>query len=78
MKLRDREPDSFRIYPASIAIELYRQFRKRDVNPVALYRGKLEIAPGLDIDVATYKSIRREKLKSLAKYDATKEFNPQI
>ncbi len=45
---------------------------------MALYRGKLEIAPGLDIEVATYKSIRREKLKSLAKYDATKEFNPQI
>ena len=49
MALRGEEMENIQIYPASIAIELYRQFRKRDVNPVALYRGKLEIAPGLDI-----------------------------
>ena len=78
ISLRDREPDNVRIYPASIAIELYKQFRKRDVNPVALFRGKMEIAPGLEIDVSTYKCIRKEKLKSLAKYDTTKEFNPTI
>jgi len=59
MKLREISQGNFMIYPASLAIDLYRQFRKRDVNPVALFRGKLEIAPGLDIDVATYKCIRK-------------------
>lgn len=59
MKLRSREDDNIQIFPASLAIELYKKFRKRDVNPVALYRGNLEVSPGLCIEVATYKGIRR-------------------
>lgn len=32
-------PDNVQIFPASLAIELYRKFRKRDTNPVARYKG---------------------------------------
>lgn len=70
--------ENIQIFPASLAIELYKKFRKRDVNPVALYKGKLEIAPGLSIDVSTYKGIRKEKLKSLQKYDTTVPWNSDI
>jgi len=35
------------ILPASIAIELYKRFRKRDTNPVAKFKGSMVIAPGL-------------------------------
>lgn len=59
MKLRSLELSNIQIFPASIAIELYKKFRKRDVNPVALFKGNFEIAPGLEIEVATYKGIRR-------------------
>lgn len=59
MKLRSLEGNNIQIFPASIAIELYKKFRKRDVNPVALFKGTFEIAPGLGIEVATYKGIRR-------------------
>jgi len=59
MKLRELCPENIQIFPASLAIELYKKFRKRDTNPVALYKGSFEIAPGLGIDVCTYKAIRK-------------------
>lgn len=78
MKLKGIVNDYVQIFPASLAIELYRKFRKKDTNPVALYKGVMEIAPGLGIDVCTYKAIKREKLKSLARYDTSVPFDPLI
>lgn len=43
------EMENVQIFPGSLAIELYKKFRKRDVNPVALFKGNLEIAPSLCI-----------------------------
>ncbi len=51
MEMKRMEQDNIQIFPASIAIELYRKFRKKDTNPVALYKGPLVIAPGLEINV---------------------------
>lgn len=59
MKLRELCPENIQIFPASLAIELYKKFRKRDTNPVALFKGNLEIAPNLAIEVCTYKAIRK-------------------
>ena len=59
MKLKDYEPDFVQIFPASIAIELYKRFRKKDTNPIAKFKGALEFAPGLNAEVASYKAIRR-------------------
>lgn len=59
MHLRQLCPDNVQIFPASLAIELYRKFRKRDTNPVARYKGVMEVAAGLAIDVCTYKAIKR-------------------
>ena len=78
MRLKEAINDHIQIFPASLAIELYKKFRKRDTNPVALFKGIMEIAPGLGIDVCTYKAVKREKLKSLARYDASVPFDPVI
>jgi hypothetical protein len=59
MQLKREAEDFIQIFPASLAIELYKRFRKRDTNPVARFKGILEMAPGLEIDVSTYKAIRR-------------------
>lgn len=66
------------IFPDELAIELYKKFRKREINPVALFKGEFVIAPELSIEVETYKMVRRERLKSLAKYDINTPFNPEI
>ena len=39
MDLKSEAEDNVQIFPDSIAIELYKKFRKREVNPVALFRG---------------------------------------
>lgn len=51
MDLRAEAEDNVLIVPDEIAIELYRRFRKREVNPVAIYRGEFVIAPELSIEV---------------------------
>jgi hypothetical protein len=59
MTMKGLSPDHVQIFPASLAIDLYRKFRKKDTNPFALFKGVMEIAPGLKIDVSTYKAIRK-------------------
>lgn len=59
MRLKQEADDFIQIFPASLAIELYRRFRKKDTNPVSRYKGVLEFAPGLQIEVNSYKAIRR-------------------
>jgi len=49
IRLKELKADSIQVFPASLAIELYKKFRKRDTNPVARYKGKLELAPGLEV-----------------------------
>jgi hypothetical protein len=57
-----------------MAIELYKQFRKKETTPIAQFRGTLEIAPGLGIDVATYKKVREFRPKCLKKFNMKEEF----
>ena len=39
--LKNLAQDHVQIFPASLAIELYKQFRKKDTSPVARYKGFL-------------------------------------
>jgi ATP-dependent DNA helicase 2 subunit 2 len=59
IELKRLAEDFVQIFPASLAIELYKRFRKKDTTPVARYKGFLEFAPGLEVEVSTYKAIRR-------------------
>jgi len=78
MDLKAAAPNNVEIFPDEIATELYNKFRKRDVNPVAIYKGMFEVAPGLTINVETYKMVRRERMKALQKYDVNVPFNPTV
>ena len=49
MHLKGLSEDFVQIFPASLAIELYKRFRKKDTSPVARYKGFLELTPGLEI-----------------------------
>jgi cysteinyl-tRNA synthetase len=51
MDMKEDAQDNMQIFPDQIAVSLYRRFRKRDVNPVALFRGNLEISQDLVIPV---------------------------
>lgn len=57
---------------------MYNRFRKRDVNPVAVFKGELDIGGELKINVESFKMVRRERIKGLAKYDVNVPFNPAV
>ena len=59
IELKNLAEDYVQIFPASLAIELYKRFRKKDTSPVARFKGFLELGPGLEIEIATYKAVRR-------------------
>ncbi len=44
---------------SSLAVELYKCSKQKGTNPIARFRGTLEFAPGLDIQVCTYKAVRK-------------------
>ena len=49
MELKKEAPENVQILPDEIAIELYRRFRRREVNPVAIFKGELVVAPDLTV-----------------------------
>ncbi len=62
-----------KIFPANLAMNIYHQFRKRAVHPVAKYRGPLEISPDLSIQVLAYTKTKVECLPSLVKHSLVAE-----
>ncbi|MDR3549104.1 MAG: hypothetical protein P4M11_12740 [Candidatus Pacebacteria bacterium] len=62
-----------KIFPANVAMNIYHQFRKRAVYPVAKYRGSLEISKELNIQVMAYTKTKPESPPSLAKYSLVTE-----
>ena len=69
MKLKDLCPDNVRIVPASVAIDLYREFENKETNRIPVYRGPLEITPGLKIEILTYSHTRKDKPASFKNYN---------
>ena len=70
LKLKELCPENIRILPASIAIELYKEFKKKETNRVALYRGDFTICPDFNIEVATYTESRQDKLITFKKFNS--------
>lgn len=56
------------IFPAKLAISIFKQFQKRDVAKRTKYRGALELAKDLDLEVCVYTKTTEEKLPSLKKH----------
>jgi hypothetical protein len=56
------------IFPSNVAMNIYKQFRKKGIHPVAKFRGELEISPELAIQIVAYGKTRAENLPSLKKF----------
>ena len=63
-----------RVYPSAQAMEIYRQFRKRAVYPVAKFKGALEFGEGTGLEVAVYTKTRPESMPSLKKHSGAVDF----
>ena len=62
------------IYPSNTAMQIYKQFRKRMVYPVAKYKGPLNLGLGFSIDVCVYGKTKEEPLPSLKKHSTVVEY----
>jgi DNA gyrase/topoisomerase IV subunit B len=56
------------IFPAKIAIAIFKQFQKRVVTKRTKFRGALELAKGCDLEVCVYTKSTEEKMPSLKKH----------
>ena len=62
-----------KVFPSTIAMEIYKQFRARSIYPVAKFRGTLDISSQLKIQVLVYGKTREEKFPSLKKHSQVVE-----
>jgi hypothetical protein len=55
------------IFPASVALQIYQQFKKREVAARSKYRGHLDLAQGLKLNVSIFSRTREETFPTLKK-----------
>ena len=67
-----------RIFPGSVAIEIYQQLQRRSVYPVAKYRGWFQLSERAKMAVRVYGKTREEKLPSIKKYSLAVEHSDDI
>lgn len=70
--------DNMRIFPAHVAMELYAQFRTKQVSARASFRGEFMLNNEVGIQVLIYKKTAEEKLPSLKKYSTVAPYNNAI
>ena len=61
------------IIPVETAIEIYAQFKKKEINARAKFKGSLEISPELKMSVQIFPKSRQESMPSLKKYNKNLE-----
>ena len=57
------------IIPAETAIEIYQQFKKKEIAARTKYRGNLDISPELKLGIQIFTKTKEETLPSLKKYN---------
>ena len=55
------------IFPASVALQIYQQFKKREVSARSKYRGNLDLAKDLKLAVQIFSRTREETFPTLKK-----------
>jgi hypothetical protein len=66
------------IFPAHVAMEIYSQFNKREYMARTKYRGNLDIAEDLNLQVQIYSRTREETFPSLKKYSKVVDDNASV
>ena len=63
------------IFPASVAMEVCKQFKKREVMARTKYRGTFDVAEDLKLGVQIYPRTREETFPTLKKFSKVAEKN---
>lgn len=66
------------LFPANIAMEIYKQFKKREVMARTKYRGNLDISQDLKLAVQIFSRTREEGFPTLKKFSKVVEDNQSL
>ena len=69
--------ENVKLFTATTANDIYHQFKKKKINPVAKFRGPLIISPNLSLDVMTYSKTTPAVIPSLKRYSKVAEYSDE-
>jgi len=67
--------ENVKLFTATTANDIYHQFKKKKINPVAKFRGPFIITPNLSFDVMTYSKTTPASIPSLKRYSKVAEYS---
>ena len=66
------------LFPANIAMQIYQQFKKREVSARARFRGNLDLTKDLQVGVQIFSRTREETFPTLKKYSKNVEYDSNL
>ena len=66
------------IFPANIAMQIYKQFKKREVMARKKFQGNLDVSQDLNIGVQVYARTKEELFPTLKKFSKVAEKNSNV
>ena len=69
--------ENVKLFTATTANDIYHQFKKKKINPVAKFRGPFIISPNLSLDVMVYSKTTPSLIPSLKKYSKVAEYSDE-
>ena len=77
LKILQSNTDNVKLFTATTANDIYHQFKKKKINPVAKFRGPFIISPNLSLDVMVYSKTSPSTIPSLKRYSKVAEFSDE-
>ena len=77
LKILQSNTDNVKLFTATTANDIYHQFKKKKINPVAKFRGPFIISPNLSLDVMVYSKTSPSMIPSLKRYSKVAEFSDE-
>ena len=75
LKILQENTENVKLFTATTANDIYHQFKKKKINPVAKFRGPFIITPNLSLDVMVYSKTSQTTIPSLKRYSKVAEYS---
>ena len=75
LKILQENTENVKLFTATTANDIYHQFKKKKINPVAKFRGPFIITPNLSLDVMVYSKTTQTTIPSLKRYSKVAEYS---
>ena len=75
LKILQDNTDNVKLFTATTANDIYHQFKRKKINPVAKFRGPFIISPNLSLDVMVYSKTTQTLIPSLKRYSKVAEYS---